>query len=301
MSGSVSLERAAEITGVRVEFIRRCMAEGLLKYHEHQGQIAFDQGEVDLWLNKAPELADRLRSTRERFPVRKDNYKSPNTYILPFRETWLIGGPHINHCTRYACDFIVVDPVDYGKCRRKMTEKEMLALKMRRDEGIRNPQDFLCHGVEIISPADGVVYMASDPLTCTNDKLDEQGIIMIDHGHNEYTRLCHVLGRSIRVKKGDHVSQGQVVCLAGGRHGDGIHQTPHLHWDIWDHPHFLFAKGIPMLISEGLIYSAGAYHKKQSFYLRQGMLVANVGQETVLQESDVDVNDGCTPAGGNRR
>lgn len=229
------------------------MHEGLLKHGECETGVCFERGEIGLWQSKAPELADRLRSVREKFPIRKDACHLPNTYILPFRGTWLIGGPHIRHCTRYACDFIVIDPSEYPKCRRRMTENQMHALKMRRDEGTRNPQDLLCHGIEIIAPADGVILSAADPNFYVDDRADDQGIVIIDHGNNEYTRLCHDLGRSIRVKRGDRISQGQVVCLAGGRHGDSVHQTPHLYWDTWDHPHFLFAKGVPMLISRARV------------------------------------------------
>jgi hypothetical protein len=259
------------------------MAEGLVKHVENGGSLFFEQSEVDLWRREAPELIDRLRLTREKHPLRKGVFRSPNAYILPFRRIWLAAGAHIGHCTRYAIDFVVIAPSHYGQCRRGMSESDLLALEMRLNGGLRNPQDFLCHGVEIIAPADGVILNAADADACWGDHAEDQATVIIDHGHNEYSRLCHVLGRSIRVKNGDHVRQGQLICLAGGRHGDGIYQTPHLHWDIWDHPHFLFAKGVPMRIAKAMVYANGRFAQRRAFYLHDGMLLANVGQEGPAQ------------------
>lgn len=275
---TLSLSDVEQITGIGSFYIRRAMGEGLVRSEESPDGVRFSKGEIGLWRAKPPELAQRLRANREKHFIRKAGYVSRNNYILPFRGTWLVGGSHLKHCTRYAWDFLVVAPSDYGKCHSGMSEEDVLALKLRRD-GNHNPRDFLCHGLEIVAPADGVILEVPDPGWFVNDNEDGQGTVTIDHGNGEYSHLGHVLGRSIPVRKGDRVSQGQVICLAGGKHGDGTHQVPHLHWDIWDHPHFLFAKGIPMLISDAFVYKKGQFVRRRAFYLRAGMLVSNERDE----------------------
>jgi len=270
----LSIANVERLTGIDSCYIRRAMKEGLVQFEDRPAGVFISKSEIALWQSKPHELVQRLRTNREKYFTRKAAYLSKNNYILPFRGTWLVGGPHLKHCTRYAWDFIVVDPSDYDKCHLGITEEEILALKLRRD-GNHNPRDFLCHGLEIIAPADGVILEVPDPGRFVNDNEDGQGTIAIDHGNGEYSHLGHVLGRSITVKKGDQVSQGQAICLAGGKHGDGILQTPHLHWDIWDHPHFFFAKGIPMLISKAFIYKNGQFVRRYTFYLRAGFLVSN--------------------------
>ena len=273
----ISIAEAGKLTGIEAFYIRRAMQERLVQYEGRPESACFRRHEVALWQAKAAELVDRLCASKEKHCFRKAAYAPKHRYILPFRGTWLTGGTHIKHCTRYAWDFAVVDSSDYGKCHPGMTETEMLALKMRRG-GNHNPRDFLCHGLEIIAPADGVILNAPDPGTFTDDKVDDQGHIAIDHGGHEYSHLNHILGRSVRVKKGDRVRQGQVICLAGGKHGDGVNQPPHLHWDLRDHPHFLFAKGLPMLISKALVYKDGQFERRYAFHLRAGMLVANIAE-----------------------
>lgn len=59
------------------------------------------------------------------------------------------------------------------------------------------------------------------------------GTIDIDHKNGLWTRFCHM--KRIDVKKGDIVSQGQIVGLSGGGSkdvGKGNSKGEHLHWTL---------------------------------------------------------------------
>ena len=238
-------------------------------------EILFSEEEIQRWISRDRELGKRIETTPEKYPIRKASYVSRNKYILPFTGTWLAGGIHHQHCVRYAWDFVVIDGSDFHLAGAGMTDDEIIALKMRRGTDEGNPRDFLCYCREIVAPAGGKIIAASEPEDFKKDNADGQGHIVIDHGNGEYGRLCHVLGRSIRVRTGDIVTQGQVLCLAGGKHGDGIGQVPHLHWDVWDHPHFLFAKGLPVRVSRAMVHNDGRQRTRHDFYIQRGMLVSN--------------------------
>jgi len=74
---------------------------------------------------------------------------------------------------------------------------------------------------------------------------DQEFSFMIDHGHNEFSQIAHVLARSILVKPGERVKQGQAICKAGA-----THFMPHLHWGVWDSWNPLFSQSLPILISQ---------------------------------------------------
>ena len=271
----VPLNEAVEISGIEKSFIQRAAKEGLINYEIQSEKLYFSKDEIDLWVKKAPELANRLRTTKEKEYFRKEGFVPKSSYILPFKGPWLVGGPHLLHCTRYAWDFLVIAPEDYSKCYYGMNEEDILKLRLFRNKGKKNPKDFFCYQVDIVCPADGEVIRVKENFT-NDDSEDYQGVITIDHGNGEISNLAHVLGRTIEVKIGDMVKQGQKLCLAGGKHGDGITQMPHLHWDIWDHPHFLFAKGIPLKISKAKVFTNGSFEERCDFFLTSGMLVKNI-------------------------
>lgn len=271
-----SLKEASKISEIPISLIKRAIKEGLVIFIIQSGKnIFFSKEEVQRWISRDKELGERIKTIPEKFPIRKSSYISKNKYILPFKGIWLAGGDHPQHCVRYASDFVVIDESDFHRVKIGISEDELVALKMHHGTNERNPRDFLCYGKEIIAPASGKIIMASNPEDFKEENIDGQGHIVIDHGNGEYGRLCHILGKSIRVKTGDLVKQGQVLGLAAGKLGDGIHRVPHLHWDVWDYRHFLFAKGLPVRISKAIIYNYGHKKVRYNFYIQSGMLVSN--------------------------
>lgn len=73
---------------------------------------------------------------------------------------------------------------------------------------------------EILSPSDGVVVLAGK-------YYDYGNAIVIDHGFGITTRYGHL--SEVKVKKGQHVTQGQVIGLQGN---SGRSTGAHLHYEV---------------------------------------------------------------------
>jgi murein DD-endopeptidase MepM/ murein hydrolase activator NlpD len=68
------------------------------------------------------------------------------------------------------------------------------------------------------------------------DGLDPFGMgnhVVIDHGDGEFSVMVHMKPGSVRVKKGDHVKQGEQVGSIGFS-GDTF--LPHLHYQLMNGP-----------------------------------------------------------------
>ena len=66
--------------------------------------------------------------------------------------------------------------------------------------------------------------------------------MVLDHGNGEFSYFAHMRPGSLRVKKGDHVQQGQQIGEIGFA-GDAF--IPHLHYMLIDTPDILRAEGLP--------------------------------------------------------
>jgi len=226
-------------------------------------------------------------------------------------------------CYRWACDFVVIAPDDIPKAYVGMSLGEMHRLRRRRgqpegipdvessepgdaleecfwniiNEDILDPRLSYLYEVDVIAPASGVFMTRKgkvyDPQfeeivgkLASQGKDDEMGF-MIDHGSSEISQIGHVLGRTIQIKPGEKVHQGQTLCKAGGRH----RYLPHLHWAIRDSYSDYLASGLPIMISNCSVYekpSSGGSNKnakllkehggfvpKTNILLQRGMVVKN--------------------------
>lgn len=113
---------------------------------------------------------------------------------------------------------------------------------------------FPAFGREILAPAEGrVVYARGGvPDTLPDDfweKMDlprdvwalPGNVIIIDHGHDEFSFFAHLQNESIKVKVGDKVEKGQVIALLGASNGG----VPHLHYQLMSGPVLLRSDGLP--------------------------------------------------------
>jgi hypothetical protein len=137
---------------------------------------------------------------------------------------------------RYAQDWIYLDP----KTGQPASGDASVA---------RNYYGF---GKEIYAVADGTVMEASDGLP------DSEGIytplgktiataagnyVILDLGNKKYACYAHMVNGSVRVKKGDTVTEGEVIGLMGN---SGNSDIPHLHFQVvTDNPTFLGSEGYP--------------------------------------------------------
>ncbi|WP_293786687.1 M23 family metallopeptidase [uncultured Pedobacter sp.] len=122
-----------------------------------------------------------------------------------------------------------------------------------------NVRSYFCYGEEIFAVADGTVITATDGLPdnipghgkafhpavpLTFEKLPGNHIV-IDLGDGHYAHYMHMKPGTVRVKKGDHVSKGQLLGNIGN---SGDAREPHLHFEVTTSAKLLSGEGIPYVI-----------------------------------------------------
>lgn len=172
---------------------------------------------------------------------------SPKTSLLfPVRGNFILTSSHdyddINHKDEAsqwgAYDIVVVGP----------------SFEMYRGEGRAN-ENWVTFGVDVIAPADGVVYYSRNDVPddtpddlLSNDKYAGSlwkyagNSITIDHGNGEFSFLCHLKLGSVLVKAGDRVKKGQVIAKLGATMTSG---RPHLHYQLQNGPIVVRSDGLP--------------------------------------------------------
>lgn len=122
-----------------------------------------------------------------------------------------------------------------------------------------NVQSYFCYGEKIFAVADGTVVSATDGLPdnipghgkafhpavpLTFEKLPGNTIV-IDLGDGQYAHYMHMKSGSIKVKKGDHVTKGQLLGKIGN---SGDAREPHLHFEVTTSAKLLLGEGLPYVI-----------------------------------------------------
>jgi len=119
--------------------------------------------------------------------------------------------------------------------------------------GSDSPADNFSYGMAVLAPADGTVVASYnvaadepagvDPELFARDPLAALfgNYLVIDHGNGEFSQMGHFKKGSIKVKVGDHVTQGQEIAAAGV---SGTSLFPHLHYQLADGPG-LKSEGLP--------------------------------------------------------
>ncbi|HXK50649.1 MAG TPA: urea transporter [Clostridiales bacterium] len=137
---------------------------------------------------------------------------------LPFSGKWTVYQEFDGEWThkgfwKYAYDFVI-------------TEKD----KTFTGEGTKK-EDYFCFGKPVLSPADGTVTEVFDDLDDNEigevDKANNWGnyaIIYVYPGY--YVELSHLKKGSVKVKKNDQITKGQLIAECGN---SGYSPEPHLH------------------------------------------------------------------------
>jgi len=122
-----------------------------------------------------------------------------------------------------------------------------------------NVQSYFCYGEKIFAVGDGTVITATDGLPdnipghgkafhpavpLTFEKLPGNHIV-IDLGDGQYAHYMHMNSGSLKVKKGDHVTKGQLLGNIGN---SGDAREPHLHFEVTTSAQLLLGEGIPYVI-----------------------------------------------------
>ncbi len=191
-------------------------------------------------------------------------YEQANRLVFPVKGAWWVGGgsdPHSDHrwmtCEEFALDLGQVD-------REGATHG---------GDGTRL-EDYYCFGREAMAAADGEVVAARDdlpdetsflrrPSESQDEYLERSAAfqaelvkkdvylalgnyVVIRHPGDEYSCYAHLKSKSVRVRKGDAVRQGQVIGKVGQ---SGNSTEPHLHFQVNDGPDPLYSRSKPVKFS----------------------------------------------------
>jgi hypothetical protein len=117
-------------------------------------------------------------------------------------------------------------------------------------------ESYAIFGKPVLAVADAIVVSVTDGLPeqtpgkyPTNIALDQAdgNSVILDLGEQRYAMYAHMQPGSIRVRKGDRVTLGQVIGLVGNT-GNSV--APHLHFQVMDRPSSLASNGLPYEIRD---------------------------------------------------
>ncbi|HEX8331028.1 MAG TPA: peptidoglycan DD-metalloendopeptidase family protein [Segetibacter sp.] len=109
-------------------------------------------------------------------------------------------------------------------------------------------ENYHCYGLPVLAPAAGKVIKAYDadrdmPVGVLGGGKEPVGNhIIIEVAPKEFLFICHLQPKSIRVKVGDMVQQGQQLALVGN---SGNTSEPHIHMHLQDTDEQGIGEGIP--------------------------------------------------------
>ncbi len=139
---------------------------------------------------------------------------------------------------RYAQDYIYLDPATGNAYH----DNETIA------------RDYYGFGKELYAVGNGTVVFVQDgekDIEITTQKPPATfataagNNVVIDLGNGKYACYAHMVNGSVRVKVGDHVTEGQVIGLMGNT---GNSDAPHLHFQVvTGTPSFLGGEGYPIV------------------------------------------------------
>lgn len=173
------------------------------------------------------------------------DYTIKSTYALPFHGEWYVINGGVTKNTshswevlpqRFAYDFAIVD--DEGES--SSGDKKDL-------------HSYYCYGKDILAPADGIVVSVKnnfpDCRIMDNGQPDPDtpdiggNRVIIKHASDEYSAICHLMTRSITVRKGQPVKRGDVIAKCGN---SGNTTEPHVHIQVQNTAHFYSSMGLPV-------------------------------------------------------
>ncbi|MCK5045709.1 MAG: M23 family metallopeptidase [Candidatus Heimdallarchaeota archaeon] len=194
--------------------------------------------------------ADETKKTSIQIPIIE--YKNKKEYIFPLKGTWLVFGnwdDAYNHRSMHSQEF-GFDLVQLND-------------NLQFEQTIEKPnEEFKCYNEDLLAVADGEVVdcfvgIPENPSAIKMISNDEKREIIvksgfvplisgnyaiIKHATNEYSFYAHIKNGTLKVKKGDNVSQGQVIGKLGN---SGNSTGPHLHFHLMDKPSILTGRGLP--------------------------------------------------------
>ncbi len=133
--------------------------------------------------------------------------------------------------------------------------------KLSKGDGTRN-SDHYCFGSPVFSTSSGIVIAAKEgveenKLGKMNRKELMGNYVVISNGDGEYSFFAHLKNNSVKVKKGDTVTENTQLGECGNT---GHSSMPHLHYHLQDDPKFEEGEGLPIHFKD-IIVNEKVYDK----------------------------------------
>lgn len=171
-------------------------------------------------------------------PSRFLEYETKTPLRLPFGGEWYVfwGGRAVRD-NQHAVAF---------------DQRFALDLVIRKDgashtgDGTAN-EHYYCWGAPLVAPGPGTVLAVTDGIADNRPgKMDEQrplgNHVIIDHGNDEFSFLCHFQRGTIQVAPGQVVKAGDALGLCGN---SGRSSEPHLHYHLQNKSEPFKGEGLP--------------------------------------------------------
>lgn len=112
-------------------------------------------------------------------------------------------------------------------------------------EGTDN-EDYYAFGEPLYAAADGKVVEVKNDIPdntpgVMNAEAPEGNVVVIDHGNGEHSITAHIKKGSVAVKKGDNVTQGDLIGHLGN---SGNSSEAHLHFQVSDGPDIFTSRSL---------------------------------------------------------
>ncbi len=208
-------------------------------------------------------LTDEDKTVLAEVTLPVEIYQQKTALIYPFKGRGIItnagvtNGGHRNRSGQFATDGVGLN-AGYGVYDSGSGTKS---------------EDYAGWGRTLIAPAAGVIVRSrsdrpdqpdpekSDPKFFAHEHPnggDPGNHVVIDHGKGEFSLLAHFQAKSVLVKVGDRVQQGQPLGKLGSS-GDTV--TPHLHYQLQSGPDHDWSDGLPCTFGNigPLLLVRGAY------------------------------------------
>lgn len=146
--------------------------------------------------------------------------------------------------------------------------------------------DYYCYGKPVIAPANGTIINYENNIE--DNEVGERNLehnwgnyILIKHGENVYTAICHLKKGSITTKVGNRVIKGEKIGLCGN---SGNSPYPHIHMQVQTQA-MIGAHTISYPIGNYLVQKGDSYEYKQSYIPKEKEIISNVNPSEQIQEA----------------
>jgi murein DD-endopeptidase MepM/ murein hydrolase activator NlpD len=143
-------------------------------------------------------------------------------------------------------------------------------VRIENDASFKGPEDdirsYLSYESRVLAVADGKVvavrdgipdnkpgHVGAEALNLTLDTI-VGNFVVIDLGQGQFAYYAHLQPGSLRVKVGQRLKRGEVIALVGN---SGSSFEPHLHFEVTTSPLAMRGEGLPYVIDDFTVVSAG--------------------------------------------